>query len=174
MARTRRLLGGFDPSPAGSADESPAEPLSADEETPPMEEQETQTQESPPEVHPQDRPSDEQTQDDSSVSGTADAGENPQRRNLGGQTTFVEPRATEFKGSDDPRIRRLQQQAAEAPPEQDDIAGFSDGIPGGRYIVGARSTRGRQYGGQVVDANGKVLRTFEPDQVNTGLLEDEE
>jgi hypothetical protein len=54
---------------------------------------------------------------------------------------------------------------AEAEAKQLDVA-----PEGGRYIRGGRrdAKTGRHYGGEVVDAEGKVLATFDDKQENTG------
>ena len=45
-------------------------------------------------------------------------------------------------------------------------------VPGGRYLRRTTIRQGKHYGGEIADANGNVLATFEPDQENTGNPDD--
>jgi hypothetical protein len=62
-------------------------------------------------------------------------------------------------------------QAPAAEPQAKDVT-----VPGGRYIIGGRfdPEQKKHLGGQVVDANNKVLATFADDAENTGDPQDGE
>lgn len=60
--------------------------------------------------------------------------------------------------------------APQAPPHP--YTGPSATIPGGVYGRNVKVRGDQHYGGELVDAHGNVLATFEDDQVNTGNPED--
>jgi hypothetical protein len=65
--------------------------------------------------------------------------------------------------------------AAAAPPERDPNSpyiGPSDIVEGGRYMRGTKLRGNKHYGGDIADAHGNVLATFEPDEENTGNPDD--
>jgi hypothetical protein len=54
-----------------------------------------------------------------------------------------------------------------------DMPKVNETVPGGKYIRGARlAADGNHYGGEIVNAEGEVLATFGPKDVNTGEVED--
>jgi hypothetical protein len=59
----------------------------------------------------------------------------------------------------------------QAAPERDPnspYTGPSEMVPGGRFLQGTRMQGGKHYGGRIVDANGRVLATFDDKAENTG------
>lgn len=72
----------------------------------------------------------------------------------------------------DALLKKLGEILAQATAADRPGQATSEGIEGGRFIRGARLQNGKQVGGQIVDAQGEVLATFEDDQVNTGNPDD--
>lgn len=50
-------------------------------------------------------------------------------------------------------------------------ARLDETVPGGRYIRGGKpGPDGKHYGGDVVDAHGHVLESYEPGEANPGRV----
>ena len=65
-----------------------------------------------------------------------------------------------------------EEEEQEDPYANSVYTGPSEIVEGGQYIRKARMVGVKLYGGEIADANGKVLAVFKNDQVNTGRVED--
>jgi hypothetical protein len=64
-----------------------------------------------------------------------------------------------------------QPEAAPAAPEDEGRAARADEtVPGGMYMKGTTVKGGKHYGGFLVNAEGKVLKAFKPEEENTVKL----
>lgn len=66
----------------------------------------------------------------------------------------------------DPRTDKAAPEAESLPLTPD--KSIDETIPGGAYMRNTKIVKGKHMGGQVVNANGKVLKSFKDNEVNTG------